>query len=77
MAKKRKKRDDIWITKDGRRIPIKEMTTMHIMRAIDFFEKAGGREKQVELLKIERAKRLGIIEEPVESRFDILDFRKD
>jgi len=77
MAKKKKN----WTTKDGTKIPIKEMTTMHIMRAIDFFEDTGTRKEQIEWLKEERAIRLGlnaeIPDEPVKNRWSILDLRKD
>ena len=57
------------------------MTTMHIMRAIDFFEDTGTRKEQIEWLKEERAIRLGlnaeIPDEPVKNRWSILDLRKD
>ena len=77
MAKKKKN----WTTKDGTKIPIKEMTTMHIMHVIDLFEHTGTRKQQIKWLKEERAIRLGlnvkIPDEPVKNRWSILDLRKD
>ena len=75
MAKEKKK---IWFTRDGKKIPITEMTTMHIMNAIDMFENTDSRKEQVKWLKAERSIRLGIEEDgPVENRWSILDLRKD
>lgn len=67
----------IWTTKEGDKIPIKEMTTSHILNAIALFEPTGERKEQVEWLKEERAIRLGIVDEgPIDNRFEILDLSK-
>lgn len=71
MAKK------IWVTKTGDKIPIEEMADSHILNAIKFFEGTGQREIQVEWLKEERNKRLGIVDEPINDRFEILDLERD
>ncbi len=73
MSKRIKK---IWITKKGDKIPIEEMDDSHILNGIKLFERTGQRELQVEWLKEERDKRLGIVDEPINDRFEILDLRK-
>jgi len=74
MAKKRK-----WTMRDGTTILIKDMSDSHILNSIKLFEKFGTRKQEVEWLKQERNKRLGIVDkkdEPIENRWSILDLRK-
>ena len=64
----------IWTTKEGEKIPIEEMATSHILNAIALFKDAKSIKEQVEWLKEEKNKRLGIIDEgPIKNRYDILD----
>lgn len=35
----REREEKYWETKDGKRIPLKEMTTEHIMNAINYFDR--------------------------------------
>ena len=81
MSKKRKK---MWTMRDGAKIAIEEMTTIHIMNTIALFNEALAhtkfKEKELKWLKEERNKRLGIIKQnegPVKNRWSILDIRKD
>ncbi len=78
------KRKKLWTKRDGTKIAIKDMTTMHIMNTIALFDGSIAhfkfKEKELKWLKEERNKRLGVIDEgnqPIKSRLTILDIRKD
>jgi hypothetical protein len=68
-------KEHIWVTRKGERILIKDMDTNHILNAIGMLSRTGRREKELEWLKKEKNKRLGIVidEGPIENRFEILD----
>lgn len=64
--------------RNGKEILIKDMSDRHILNAIKMFEKLDSRKQQVEWLKEEKDKRLDKInDEPIKSRWHILDLRKD
>jgi len=63
--------------RDGTVILIKDMESSHILNSIKFFENSGLREKELKWLREELDKRQGKKpDEPVESRYHILDLRK-
>ena len=73
MAKNR-----YWVQRNGTKILIKDMDDSHILNSIKLFEKTGKRKEQIEWLREERNKRLGIVEEePVKNRWSILNIRED
>lgn len=47
--------DKIWVTRDGRQIPVSEMERSHILFCIDRIERSGGkwRGEYLERLKLE------------------------
>jgi hypothetical protein len=42
-AKKKAVRGPVWVTKDGRKIPVREMTNEHLTNAIRFLQRAHAR----------------------------------
>ncbi len=79
MPRRRRKRiKRMWTTRQGKSIPISEMSDRHILNSIKLFEKSEEREIAIGWLKEERDKRLKkIADEPIKNRWSILDLRKD
>ncbi len=68
-------KNDIWITKDNNRMKMCQMTDSHLKNAINLFKPHKDvSEERWKLLMTEKKRRDKLIpEEPIESRFDILD----
>ena len=69
-------KNDIWITRAGKRLKMSEMLDDHLKNAINYFKPYKDQSpKRWKLLKTEqrRRNRNKIPEDPIESRFDILD----
>ena len=69
-------KDDIWVTKDGSKMKMCKMTDSHLKNAIKYFEPhKNTAKKRWKLLTTEQKRRDDLIpNDPIESRFDILDF---
>ena len=69
--------NDIWITKDGRRIKMHNLNNEHLKRAINYFKPNKNlkkNKKRWKLLMTEQKRRDDLIpDNSIESRFDILD----
>jgi hypothetical protein len=74
MSKKKENR--IWVQRNGRKIPISEMSNSHILNSIKMFENSEFREKEVKWLREELDRRYERKKEEnasVENRYEILD----
>ena len=68
-------KNDIWTTKDGRKLKMCEMADSHLKNAINYFSSYGNVNIHVlQILKAEKSRRDKLIpDKPINSRFDILD----
>ncbi len=68
-------KNDIWVTKGGIKMKMSEMTDSHLKNAISYFKPHKNYcEDRWKLLIAEQKRRDDLIpDDPVESRFDILD----
>ena len=71
-------KNDIWICKDGTKLKMWQMANSHLNNALNYFRgttKTSGNNR-LKLLEMEKKRRdkLKEIDEPIESRFEILDF---
>lgn len=73
-------KNDIWQTKDGKRIKMCDMTTSHLKNAMNYFRHDKKEfPMQWKLLETENQRRIKAKikkeeeQDPIESRFDILD----
>ncbi len=69
-------KNDIWVTAKGKRMKMCEMSDTHLSRALNYFKGRSGYEERWDLLTTELKRREKANEppdEPIDSRFDILD----
>ena len=68
-------KNDIWTCKDGRTMKMCEMSDSHLKNSIKYFNCSKvSSDKRCKLLMVEHERRDELVpDDPIESRFDILD----